>query len=268
MHIENLLRHSMTRLKQAGIETARLDCLVLLEDMLGKDRSWLLAHPEFELSAADLNLLQQQIARREQHEPLAYVRGKVEFYGREFLVDSNVLVPRPESESFIELLKNSKLNKKCTQLLDLGTGSGCIGLTVAAELPQLQVTLADINQTALSVAQKNADKLGLRVTFVLSNLLGSVTECYDIIATNLPYVPDEYPVNRPVAFEPKLALYAGKDGMDLYRKFWSQTQELSKKPQLILAESLLEQHEQQTQLAASAGFKLTETNGLVQLFIR
>ncbi len=268
MTVDTFLKLAVQQLQTAGIESARLDCLVLLEDIVGTDRSWLLAHPEFELEESQQQTLREKIKRRVQHEPLAYIRSKAEFYGREFYVDEHVLVPRPESEGFINLLKNYKLNKKYTHVLDLGTGSGCIGLTVVAELPTLYVTLADIDHSALAVAQKNAEKLNLQASFIASDLLSTITGPYDIIVTNLPYVPDEYPVNEPVAFEPKLALFAGKDGMDLYRKFWNQVHELPEKPQLILTESLLEQHEQQIRLANDASFKLTKTDGLVQLFSR
>jgi len=266
MTIDTFLAQVTQRLQIAGIETARLDCLVLLEDAVGKDRSWLLAHPEFELSLEQQQVLQQSITRRELHEPLAYIRGHVEFYGREFLVNKHTLVPRPESESFIDLLKKYTLNTNSTRILDLGTGSGCIGITGVLECPTTYMTLSDVDEAALHVAHKNTELLSAKVTLVASDLLSTITERFDIIMTNLPYVPDHHPVNKPVHFEPHDALYAGLDGMDLYRKFWQQVQSLDAKPMLIMTESLPEQHNLQSKLATAVGYDYVEAQGLVQFF--
>src|SRR4051794_37561413 len=103
--VSDWLRQSVASLEGAGISTARLDCLVLLEDETGKDRAWLLAHPEYELQGSDLNILNTKIIQRMQHVPLAYIRGRSEFYGRDFMVNAHTLVPRPETEGMIELLR-------------------------------------------------------------------------------------------------------------------------------------------------------------------
>lgn len=266
MAISDWLQQAQRQLAAVGITSARLDCMILLEDITGKDRGWLLAHPEFELDKKSLKQLESVVARRAKHEPLAYIRGKVAFYGREFYVNQHVLVPRPETESFIELLKNSKLNKNNTHILDLGTGSGCIGITLALELPLTRVTLADIDNQALAVARKNADLQEAKVAHIATSLLHNITGKYDIVVANLPYVPNNYPVNAAVRFEPKLALYAGDDGLDLYRAFWRQVSELQHKPALILTESLRKQHEALVSLAKTTGYCLATTNNLVQAF--
>src|SRR5436305_280122 len=105
MQVDMLLNHATKKLERAVVGTARLDALVLLEDVTGRDRAWLLAHPETEISASEVNKLKKLLNRRAQHEPLAYVRGKTEFYGREFLITPTVLEPRPESETMIDCLK-------------------------------------------------------------------------------------------------------------------------------------------------------------------
>lgn len=266
MTIDTFLKDATKRLVSANIESARLDCLILLEDTTHKDRAWLLAHPEFMLADPQLDQLNTKVDRRVRQEPLAYIRGKVAFYGREFYVDDHVLIPRPETESFIDLLKSSKLNTNSTHILDLGTGSGCLGITCALEFPHTVVTLSDIDKNTLMIAQKNADLLGAKATFIESNLLHNIPGTSTVIVTNLPYVPNNYPVNTPTMFEPKLALYAGEDGMDLYREFWQELRSSAKKPATILTEALTEQHNTQMQLAALAGYKLLDTDGLVQAF--
>lgn len=266
MNISDYLHKATDQLREAGIESARLDCTIVLEDVIGKDRSWLLAHGDYELTTEQLSRLTVYIDRRTQHEPLAYIRGKVAFYGREFRVNSHALIPRPETESFIELLKDYKLNKKFIQILDLGTGSGCIGITLALELPHATVTLTDIDAPVLHLARENAEILDATVDFMRADLLSRISMQFDVIVTNLPYVPDNYPVLQPVSFEPKQALFAGIDGMDLYRQFWSQIEGQATKPSIILTEALLDQHTTQTQLARRAGYRPSNTQGLVQLY--
>ena len=150
--------------------------------------------------------------------------------------------------------------------MDLGSGSGCIGITLALEIPRLVVTLADVDKTTLKVARRNAALLGAEVTYKQTDLLSTITEQYDVIVTNLPYVPDSYPTTT-IAFEPKQALFAGKDGLDLYRAFWRQVDDKVTKPKVIATESLLSQHSAQTKLALRAGYQISDTDSLVQLFI-
>ncbi|MGH7237715.1 MAG: peptide chain release factor N(5)-glutamine methyltransferase, partial [Candidatus Saccharimonadales bacterium] len=128
MKIEPWLKQATKELETAGIGTARLDCLVLLEGVTHKDRSWLLAHLGFKLNATHIKKLDNQVGRRAEHEPLAYIRNKTEFYGREFYIDQRVLEPRPESEAMINLLKS--LNLLSNQIIiDVGTGSGALAVT-------------------------------------------------------------------------------------------------------------------------------------------
>lgn len=263
--VDNWLYQAQQKLTTAGVGTARLDCLVLLEDRLNKDRTHLLAHPELQLSTEQQKLLSLQILRRSQHEPLAYIRGKAEFYGREFLVNEHVLVPRPESETIIDLLKAAKLPDP-PYIVDVGTGSGTLGITAKLELPSALVDLVEIDQSALEVAQRNAQKLGAEVECIQSDLLQSIDTFCDVILANLPYVPDGFLINRAAKNEPRLALFGGKDGLGLYRRMFAQLKEWPRKPTVILAESLPEQHASLSNIANAAGFKLVKTDDFIQQF--
>ena len=209
MRVDDWLKSNVILLQKAGIETARLDCLVLLEDASHKDRAWLLAHGEYELEANVLATLHNKIIRRSAHVPLAYIRRHVEFYGREFAVNEHVLVPRPDSEAMIDLLKDTAAVRnedlKHIIIIDVGTGSGALAITAKLEVPRAEVIGVDIDAACLNIADKNAKKLGANVVFMQSNLLDSMNAAADIILANLPYVPDEYPINKAAGHEPGLA---------------------------------------------------------------
>jgi len=264
MTIGEWLKQAQAALEGAKILTARLDCLVLLADELAKDKSWLLSHPEYKLQGSILENLNTKIAQRATHTPLAYIRGHAEFYGREFVVNKHTLVPRPETESMIELVKSLK-PAAGTHILDIGTGTGCIAITTALELPSTQVSACDNDEACLKIAEKNAKKLGATVTFFSSNLLAAAPP-QEIILTNLPYVPNDFAVNTAATFEPGLALFGGPDGLDLYRTLFNQITLGSWRPHHIITESLPEQHEQLATIAVAAGFRLKASDDLAQLF--
>jgi release factor glutamine methyltransferase len=273
MTVGQFLTSTPKTLAQAGIDTARLDCLVLLEDALGKDRAILLAHPETSIPDQQFAQLNNFITQRLNHTPLAYIRGKVEFYGREFLVNNHVLVPRPETEAMIDLLKNITLPSR-PHIADVGTGTGCIGITAAVELPNAEVFLYDIDQAALRVAAKNIQHFQTisptgtikRVHLDQRDLLADAIEQFDVIVANLPYVPKGYKINKAARHEPKLAIFAGADGLELYRRLWEQIAILPRKPKHVLTESLPEQHQSLGQIAKSAGFELKGAQGYIQYF--
>lgn len=270
MNISKWLSRSVKILNDIGIATARLDCLVLLEDALGKDRSWLLAHPETECKSPTLTLLNEQIERRVGHEPLAYIRGKSEFYGREFLVTADTLEPRSETETMIDLLKSHiphLLKDGPLYIVDVGTGSGCLGVTAKLEFPASTVYATDISEPCLEVARKNAENLKADVKFYMGNLLEALPAKSlpepSIILTNLPYVPDAHTINQAAMFEPKVAIFGGPDGLDIYRQLFLQ---LTAKPQLVFTESLPFQHTGLTQIAKAAGYKLKTSEDFIQVF--
>jgi release factor glutamine methyltransferase len=272
MTVEVWIKAAEEKLMSASVPTARLDCLVLLEDCLNTNRTQLLAHPEQKLCNEQINLLDGQIARRVAHEPLAYIRGKTEFYGREFIVNKHVLEPRPESETMIDLLKNLLQHNPFTsgvrpwKLIDMGTGSGCLGITAKLENPKLDVDLIDIDPQALKIAQRNAKKSATGVHCLKGDLLSDVPKSYDIILANLPYVPDNFQINPAALHEPQLAIYGGLDGLDVYRRLFNQVEKIKTKPRIVLTEALPPQHTELAKIAGAAGFKLTKTDDFIQQF--
>lgn len=276
MNNEQWLLHAIKKLRKAGIATARLDCLVLLEDATAHDRSWLLAHPDFLLARPVLSQLNSQIKRRVRHEPLAYIRGKSEFYGREFMVNKDTLEPRPETETIIELIKIILHNKNPIsrvppwKVVDVGTGSGCLGITVKMELPEAEVIATDISPACLKIARRNASNLGAKVKFYQSDLLQSLPSYVfsspnSMILANLPYVPDGHTINQAAMFEPKIAIFGGSDGLDVYRRLFQQIANFSEKPRYVLTESLPFQHAQLTEIARLAGYITAESQDFIQM---
>jgi len=266
MQVHQWLQLATARLTEAAILTARLDSLVLLEDLTGQDRSWLLAHPEYPLQAPDLESLNAKLTERVKHVPLAYIRGKAEFYGRSFKVDTHTLIPRPETETIIDLLKRLKLPAG-SSVLDVGTGSGCIAITAALEIRAVNISACDIDIKALMVAAENATTLEASVNFFESNLLDHASD-YDVVVANLPYVPNDFQINAAARHEPARALFGGKDGLELYRRLFEQLGSSLALPSHILTESLPLQHKQLTLIAEAAGFTLRETDDFIQLFER
>lgn len=272
MTIGEWLKSTTEKLQKVGIATARLDALVLLEDTLGKERSWLLAHPETDMDNSKIRKLESSIKRRLTHEPLAYIRGKTEFYGREFVVNSHTLEPRPETETMIELLLNLVESRKLKveSLVDVGTGSGCIAITTALELPGTKVYATDIDEKCLKTARQNAQNLGADVTLLQGNLLRPIPTSFfqrpSSILANLPYVPETHQINQAALHEPHQAIFGGKDGLDYYRMLFVQIDEVSNKPVVILAESLPSQHATLTEIATRHGYKLTESRDFIQCF--
>jgi release factor glutamine methyltransferase len=255
-----------SELRLAGIATARLDAQVLLEDITGKDRGWLLAHPEFELSTAQAAELKKLLAQRAEHIPLAYVRGKTEFYGREFVITPAVLEPRPESETMIDLLKKLPDMPVKPRLADVGTGSGALGITAKLEIPEASVDLLEIDPKALKTAQTNVDLFTLDVRVLESDLLSASPDDYFALLCNLPYVPDTYHINTAALHEPRLAIFGGKDGLDLYRRLFTEAHERPGKVLYILTEALPFQHDELSAVAHTSGYELQQTEDFIQVF--
>ena len=229
MRLDAAIADQSTRLAPLS-ETARLEAEVLLAHIFQKPRTWVLAHPEVELTAAQQNELEQNTARRQKGEPLPYILGHWEFYGLDFLVSPAVLIPRPETELLVErALEWLRNHPGCCKLADIGTGSGCIAIVLAANLPGAQVSASDISLQALEVAQRNAaiHRVTQRINFVQADLLNMPEDhCampFDLIAANLPYIPRHTLLNLPVYHtEPSLALNGGEDGLDLIRRLLEQ----------------------------------------------
>lgn len=265
MTLGKLLKSTEQKLTTAGVSSARLDVLIMLEDSLHKDRAWILAHPEYELSEAVARRLERKAARRATHVPLAYIRGHTEFYGRRFRVNRHVLEPRPESETMIELLKNLRLPLR-PAMADVGTGNGSIGITASLEIPGSVVDLYDISAGAISVAKHNTHLHELHLHVRKMNLLSRPLRPYDAILANLPYVPSGWTINEAAMAEPKIAIFGGKDGLDVYRKFFHQLNRFTWKPKFILTEALPPQHENLAAIAAQNGFRLFRFEDFIQVF--
>lgn len=253
------------KLKAASIGTARLDALILLEDATGLDRSHLLADTDTKLTDEQLKLLNKYVKDRADHIPLAYIRGKTEFYGREFMVDKYVLEPRPESETMIELLKTLSLPKH-PLIADIGSGSGALGITAGLELPGSVITLLDISKSALAVSARNAKLHGVNANILQNNLLSGLPNQYDVILANLPYVPDNYQINKAASYEPRMAIFGGPDGLELYRRLFAQISNLAAKPSFILAESIPFQHPALREIALRVGYLQQAEIDFIQLF--
>ncbi len=264
MTINKWLQTSRLKLRQAGIDSADLDSLLILEHVLNRNRANLLAHSDEEIDEASSRQLTELLDRRHKREPLAYILGHVEFYGHTFVVTDAVLIPRPETEAFIESIL--LMNTKGQRLLDVGCGSGAIGISAKLLDPTLDVTLLDIDQGALELAQENATRLEAPVKIKQNDLLSDIGESFDIIVANLPYVPKGHSVARELDFEPQQALFSGEDGLDHYRLFWQQLKNIQ--PTYVVTESLQTQHNEVTQLAKEAGFRLNRSQLLVQTFLR
>lgn len=282
MDIKRWLAKSSGLLEQSSIATSRLDAEVLLSDELNKDRSWLQAHIDFELSIKQVKNLDAKVKRRAKHEPLAYIRGKQEFYRRDFKVSPDTLTPRPETETMIDLLYKSVYSLPFTddselQIIDVGTGSGCIIITANLELSKISSLKSkisyiglDISEKALKIATDNAKNLKKDINFqhfdLLSDDILSSVNCKlsTVFLANLPYVPDDFHINLAASHEPKLAIFGGSDGLDYYRILF---QKIDSKAELVLTESLPSQHKTLESIAKKFGYRLVNTEDFIQAYV-
>lgn len=205
-------------------ERAQLDAETLLLHVLGKNKAWLLAHQEEEISGDRAARYHTLVERRYAGEPIQYITGQQEFYGLPFRVTPNVLIPRPETEHLVEKVLSLAVCFQLLRIVDVGTGSGAIAVALAHLLPHAEITALDISAAALDEARANAEgnRVPDRVRFVESDLLAAVaTRKFEIVVSNPPYVPatDRESLSVEVReYEPGLALFAGNDGLDVYRR--------------------------------------------------
>lgn len=266
--IDSWLTHTTHLLKQVGVPSARLDAELLLASAHQQSRTWLIAHQNDNIDdPIVLENASKLLAKRLKRLPLAYMTNHKEFYNRSFFVDERVLIPRPESETIIELLKKLHLSDK-TRMLDVGTGSGALGITAKLEIPALNVTVSDISETALAVARKNAKTLhATPIRFVHSDLLRhwlshKSARKFDVIIANLPYVNPEWQQSRETSFEPPLALYAEDNGLALIKKCIQQASKMTSVGGYLLLEADPEQHQKIVTFAAD-NFKHLETQDYI-----
>ncbi len=214
--IQEILRQLHPKLS-ASSESAYLDAQVLVAHHLGKTRSWVLAHPEALLSEDQQAEIYRSVNRLVGGEPLPYIVGHWEFFGMDFIVTPDVLIPRPETELLVErAISWLMLHPKKRRIVDIGTGSGCIGIAIAKHILDADILLTDLSAEALLVAKQNAEKhcLHTRVEIRRSDMMDQVPEYFDLICANLPYIPTQALNSLPVAKrEPYAALDGGKSGL-------------------------------------------------------
>jgi release factor glutamine methyltransferase len=193
---------------------------VLISRTLNKSKSWVLAHGEYRLIPEEIQKLEDKFNKYLQGVPLPYLLGEWDFYSRRFLVTPEVLIPRPETELLVELAAAFGKQKESLSIIDVGTGSGVIAVSLAAELPGARVIATDISMEALKIARKNAQiHQQERITFIQSHLMAPFNAQFDLICANLPYIPSRMLENLEVAkWEPQLALDGGESGLDLIER--------------------------------------------------
>lgn len=272
MSITQWLSRAIQQLQAAHIPSARLDAELLLAHTLRKPRTWLHGHGDDELTSRQKEIANARLDLRIDRVPVAYIIGHKEFYGRSFKVTTATLIPRPESETLIELLeeavpKNARLIAEAPlRLVDVGTGSGCLGITAKLEHPELDVALVDTSRHALNIAEDNATLLKADVELIQSDLLASYPFTADIIVANLPYVNPEWERSPETDHEPALALFAAHNGLALIFELLVQTKaKLARGGKLIL-EADPEQHPAIIKEAATYGLVLHEQRDYGLLF--
>lgn len=222
--IARVLTWAADDLRARGSASPRLDAELLLGHVLGCDRIKLITDASRPLERSELTAYRELHRRRRRGEPVAYLRGQREFYGRLFVVDNRVLVPRPDTEVLVEVaLSRTRHLSLCARVLDVGAGSGCVAITLARERPTTQVTAVDVSDGALAVTRDNAARLGAHNLAVRrSDLFAALPGArFDLVVSNPPYIPDADMATLPAdvrEFEPTLALAAGAEGLDVIRR--------------------------------------------------
>lgn len=261
MTIAQWLKQATDQLADDLLPSPRLDAEIILAHTLKQPRTYLHAHNDDPLSPRDEEIANARIELRKDRVPVAYIIGHKEFYGRRFTVTPATLIPRPESEQLITMLRSllpttSALPGIATRrLVDIGTGSGCLGITAKLELPELDVALVDSSRHALNVAEKNLRQLGVTAETFVSDLLGDYPYSPDIVIANLPYVDRSWDVSPELANEPEEALYAGDGGLAIIKRCIEQVASRAKPGALLLLEADPRQLDDIATFARTSGFK-------------
>ena len=240
MNIKNLLCESNDILKKNLIPSHVLDSELLLCKVLKKDRKYLIFNDELNLQNNKITEFKNLISRRLKKEPIAYILGEKSFWKDDFLVKKGALIPRPETELIVEEVINITKNSHNLKILEIGTGTGCLILSILRERPNLRATAIDISKVCIELARANAKKLGLtkNIKFYKSDVDNLRNDKYDMIVSNPPYI-NKFDLNNLEdgidKFEPKLALYGGVDGSDCIKKIiYKSSKILKRKGKLIL----------------------------------
>jgi release factor glutamine methyltransferase len=226
INLQQTRQYLKEKLAMGGCDSPGQTSLLLLQHALKQPKSWVLSHSEYEPTPEEHQVLHKNAKQYLQGMPLPYILGSWEFFGRTFQVTPDVLIPRPETEDLVELALEHARHLESPLIVDVGTGSGCIAISLAAELPTATVLGIDLSMAALRVAHQNARHLGQsRVRFLQSDLLTSFSAQFDLICANLPYIPSQTLTTLPVSrWEPRLALDGGKTGLEAIQRLLNQAQ--------------------------------------------
>jgi release factor glutamine methyltransferase len=218
--LRGALRQAIERFERHGVSSPRLNAEVLLCHCLSVDKTYLYTHDERELTDAEAQRLEEIIYERVSGVPVQYIVGRQEFFGRYFTVNPAVLIPRPETEFIVEAMLEIR-PPAGSRIIDVGTGSGCIGITLALELPDVEVTLTDVSLDALRVARLNASNLAASVSIACMDLLDAAAGPFDYVVSNPPYVSRKESSRLQIEVrehEPEVALYGDDDGLAAFRR--------------------------------------------------
>ena len=215
MNIKNIMSDLSVKLSKVS-SSPELDSEILLMKALRVSRAYLYTYNEKVIPDSKKKLLEELVNRRMNKEPIAYILGKKEFWSRDFYINQHTLIPRPESEMLVELVIQANARKKISSILELGTGSGCISVSLAKELSHSQIVSTDICAKALEVANKNAQHYGVNnISFIKSDWFNKLdNQKFDCIVSNPPYIREDDPYLSELTFEPSKALVSGDDGLE------------------------------------------------------
>ena len=263
MNIENILIEGTNTLKQSGVSNPQLDCEILLSNSINKDKKYIILNPKQILNDGQLSDFKSLIEKRKKGEPIAYLINKKEFWNNEFFVNKDVLIPRPDTELIIEEVLKIYSKNNHLQVLDIGTGSGCILLSILNERKYFHGTGIDISKKSINVSKFNAKKLNLenRVKFFHSSVDNFTIGKYDLIVSNPPYielVSLKYLEKDIINFEPKLALSGGFDGFSKIRKVINKANYLIKKNGKFILEIGFNQKNKVKEILKQEGFYINK----------
>lgn len=271
--IDAWLHDATQRLALEGVDTARLDAEIILAHTINHPRTWLHAHMDEEIDLRHEEIAGARLDLRLDRVPIAYIIGHKEFYGRRFGVNPHVLIPRPESEQLIELLdgtlkQQSLFPSSPTRLVDIGTGSGALGITAKLEHPELDVTLVDNSKQALVQADKNAGALQADIHTLESNLLANYPFTPDIVIANLPYVDESWDRSEETRHEPPEALFATDHGLRLIKRCFDELRSRMRPGGVAIFEADPRQWDDIDTYAKATGFTIGDKQGFAALFYK
>jgi release factor glutamine methyltransferase len=248
MNLKQVLQEATIKLESAKITSARLDAEVILCFVLKKSKEFLYTNPEQRINQENAYKFNTLIEKRATHYPIAYLVKQKSFYNLDFFVNEMVLIPRPETEQLVEVAAKgikqliNQSNKQPT-IVDIGTGSGCIAITLAKQFPKSKFIATDVSPAPIAIAKKNATKHKVDISFLKGNLYAPLEgRKIDLVIANLPYLDDDMENllqssdSKALKFEPELALKGGEDGLDYYRKLLEEISKAEHKPKSILLE--------------------------------